>query len=57
VSLASPAAAANVEDSAAAIVKTSVSHPAVVLIAWAAVGIPLVYGLWNTVQKAVALFK
>jgi MFS family permease len=28
-----------------------------VLVAWAAVGIPLAYGLWNTVQKAVTLFK
>jgi hypothetical protein len=25
--------------------------------AWAAVGIPLAFGLWNTVQQAVALFK
>ena len=33
------------------------TRPAVVIAAWAAVGIPLAYGLWNTVQKAVKLFK
>lgn len=29
----------------------------VVILAWAAVGIPLVYGLWNTVIKAAVLFS
>ena len=32
------------------------TSPLVVAGAWAAVGLPLAYGLWNTVQKAVALF-
>lgn len=36
---------------------SSTTHPAVIISAWAAVGIPLAYGLWNTVQKAVMLFK
>jgi len=36
--------------------KGSATSPLVVAGAWAAVGLPLVYGLWNTVQKAVALF-
>jgi MFS family permease len=36
---------------------TTTTHPVVVITAWAAVGIPLAYGLWNTVQKAVMLFK
>lgn len=30
---------------------------ALVLFAWLAVGIPLAYGLWNTVQQAVVLFR
>ncbi|HEY4718592.1 MAG TPA: hypothetical protein VIH14_06220, partial [Anaerolineales bacterium] len=25
--------------------------------AWVAVGIPLIYGLWNTVQQTMALFR
>ncbi len=29
----------------------------VVVLAWLAVGIPLAYGFWNTVQKAVQLFR
>jgi hypothetical protein len=33
------------------------SHPAVILMAWAAVGIPLAWGIWITVQKALILFK
>jgi MFS family permease len=33
------------------------SHPIKVALAWIAVGIPLAYGIWNTVEKAVALFK
>jgi hypothetical protein len=33
------------------------SHPIVVFMAWMVVGIPLLYGFWNTVQKAVLLFK
>ena len=28
----------------------------IVILAWAAVGIPLAYGLWNTVMKAAVLF-
>lgn len=33
------------------------SHPIRLILAWLAVGIPLVYGIWNTVNQAVALFK
>ncbi len=32
-------------------------NPVLVGSAWAVVGLPLVYGLWNTIQKAVLLFK
>jgi MFS family permease len=35
----------------------SASHPALIFLAWAAVGIPLAYGVWNTVLKASVLFK
>jgi hypothetical protein len=28
-----------------------------VVAAWTAVGVPLAFGLWNTVQQAVALFR
>ena len=35
----------------------STSSPLVVALAWAAVGIPLAWGVWQTVQKAVVLFK
>jgi hypothetical protein len=31
--------------------------PAVTAFAWAAVGIPLMIGVWVTLQKAVVLFK
>ncbi|MEX2143606.1 MAG: OFA family MFS transporter [Anaerolineales bacterium] len=33
------------------------SHPALVAGAWAAVGIPLAFGLWVTVQQALVLFR
>ena len=33
------------------------SHPVLILMAWAAVGIPLAWGIWITVQKALILFK
>ncbi len=33
------------------------SNPAVVVFAWAAVGIPLAIGIWLTLQKAVVFFK
>jgi MFS family permease len=32
-------------------------NPAVTMFAWAAVGIPLMLGIWITLQKAVVLFK
>jgi MFS family permease len=35
----------------------AVSRPLWVAAAWAAVGIPLAFGLWNTVQQAVAMFR
>jgi MFS family permease len=33
------------------------SNPAVAMFAWAAVGIPLMLGIWITLQKAAVLFK
>jgi hypothetical protein len=33
------------------------SSPAVVAFAWLAVGIPLMFGVWVTLQKASVLFK
>jgi MFS family permease len=33
------------------------SHPILVAMAWAAVGIPLALGIWITLQKALILFK
>jgi MFS family permease len=33
------------------------SHPIKVFLAWLAVGIPLAYGFYNTIQKAVVLFR
>ena len=35
---------------------TSTTSPALVALAWALVGIPLAYGLWQTLVKASALF-
>ncbi|MCE9632579.1 MAG: MFS transporter, partial [Methylophilales bacterium] len=32
------------------------SHPIVATVAWLLVGIPICYGVWNTVQKAWVLF-
>jgi hypothetical protein len=31
-------------------------RPAAILLSWAAVGIPIAWGVWITLQKAVALF-
>lgn len=36
---------------------SEVSHSGKVALAWAAVGIPLAWGIWITLQKAVVLFK
>ena len=36
---------------------SEVSHSGKVALAWAAVGIPLVWGIWITLQKAIVLFK
>ena len=33
------------------------TNPAVATFAWAAVGIPLLIGMWITLQKAVVLFQ
>jgi MFS family permease len=33
------------------------SHPFMILLAWSAVGIPLAWGIWITLQKALILFK
>jgi MFS family permease len=36
---------------------TQTSHPLVAPLAWLAVGIPLAYGIWVTLQKSAVLFK
>ena len=36
---------------------SEVSHSGKVALAWAAVGIPLAWGIWITLQKAIVLFK
>jgi hypothetical protein len=33
------------------------SNPAIPVLAWMAVGIPLLYGIWVTLQKSAVLFK
>lgn len=33
------------------------SHPVMILLAWSAVGIPLAWGIWITLQKALILFR
>ena len=35
----------------------AVTHPMLVVGAWCAVGFPLAFGLWNTIQKAIVLFR
>lgn len=40
-----------------AVAATGGSNPAVAVFAWAAVGIPILYGVWVTLQKASVLFK
>jgi len=32
-------------------------NSAVVTLAWAAVGIPIIYGIWSTIQKAWTFFS
>ena len=46
-----------IKESVALGVRLATTHPVLVLGAWLAVGIPLAYGLWYTLQKAVVLFK
>jgi MFS family permease len=33
------------------------SHPLMILLAWSAVGLPLAWGIWNTMRQALILFK
>jgi hypothetical protein len=35
---------------------TTTTSPALLALAWALVGIPLLYGVWMTLQTAAALF-
>ncbi len=35
---------------------TTTTSPAIVALTWALVGVPLAYGLWQTLVKASALF-
>jgi MFS family permease len=46
-----PAALGNGED------VSSASHPLLITVAWAAVWIPILWGVWMTLQKAVLLFR
>jgi len=39
-----------------AVVDTN-KHAFIMLLAWAAVGIPIAYGIWSTAQKAWSLFS
>jgi hypothetical protein len=36
---------------------SSASHPLLITVAWAAVWIPILWGVWMTLQKAVLLFR
>ncbi len=48
----------SLENSASAVTSSdSAQHPVLVKLAWAAVLIPISYGVWSTVQKAWALFS
>jgi MFS family permease len=40
-----------------AVAGTASNNPALAAFAWAAVGIPILYGVWVTLQKAAVLFK
>ena len=35
---------------------TSTTSPALLALSWALVGIPLLYGVWKTLETAAALF-
>jgi MFS family permease len=41
----------------ASVAASGVTHPALVGFAWAAVGLPLLIGIWLTLQKAVVFFR
>ncbi|MDQ2990207.1 MAG: MFS transporter, partial [Pseudomonadota bacterium] len=47
----------NASSGSAVAVGGGVTNPALVMSAWAAVGIPLAIGIWITLQKAAVLFK
>jgi MFS family permease len=49
--------AAAVTGAGTAVVSKGSVSPAVVVFAWAAVGIPLAFGIWVTLQKAIVFFK
>ena len=37
--------------------RSSQQHLAVVVIAWLLVSVPLIWGVWQTIKKASALFR
>lgn len=37
--------------------KPAQTHPFVIVIFWLYVGLPLAWGVWSTLQKAMALFQ
>jgi hypothetical protein len=45
----------NQQSSGASAVKQT--NPAIVVVFWLYVGIPLAWGIWSTLQKAMALFN
>jgi MFS family permease len=47
----------SLENGATVVTSDAVQHPILVKLAWAAVLIPISYGVWSTVQKAWALFS
>jgi hypothetical protein len=51
------AAAAGGQQGVAGVSGVAGTNPAIATFAWAAVGIPLMMGVWITLQKAVVLFN
>jgi MFS family permease len=54
---AKPAASATAVAARATVVDTADVNPVVVVLAWAAVWIPIAWGVWMTLTKAVVLFR
>jgi hypothetical protein len=48
---------AGVAGGAAVALPVATGNPLVAALAWAVVGVPLLIGVWITLQKAIVLFK